>query len=100
MPSRGESLFNRSQIAFMLGVVLVAIGMAVAIAVRVLSFARYMHLENLGLDVDPAVGPELFSQIVTPTIAERTFFYVSLGLVPAGLVLLILAWRLRPRPAG
>ncbi|MGO4190223.1 hypothetical protein AB4Y67_01020 [Arthrobacter sp. YAF17] len=82
----------------MLGIVLIAIGIAVAFAVRAVSFARYMHLEDLGLDVDPAVGSELFSQIVAPTLVERTFVYVSLGLVPAGLVLLILAWRLRSRP--
>ena len=93
-------MFNRSQIAFMLGVVLVAVGVAVAFAVRALSFARYMHLEDLGLDVDPAVGPELFSQLVAPTVADRTLFYLSMGLVPVGLVLLILAWRLRSRPAG
>ena len=97
--SSGGSLFNRSQITFMLGIVLVAGGVAVAFAVRVLSFVRYMHLEDLGLDVDPAVGAELFRQIVAPTMAERTFFYVSAGLVPVGLVLLILAWRFRSRPA-
>jgi hypothetical protein len=96
----GGSVLNRSQITFVLGIVLVAIGMAVAIAVRVLSFARYMYLEDLGLDVDPGVGPELFSQIVAPTIAERTFFYVSAGFVPVGVVLLLVAWRLRSQPAG
>ena len=93
-------MFTRSQITFMLGIVVIAIGVAVAFAVRALSFARYMHLEDLGLDGDPAVGPELFNQIVAPTTAERSFFYVSLGLVPVGLALLILAWRLRSRPAG
>ncbi|HEX9226238.1 MAG TPA: hypothetical protein VF885_06225 [Arthrobacter sp.] len=92
-------MFNRSQFTFMLGIVLVAVGGAVAFAVRVLSFARYMYLENLGLDVDPSVGPQLFSEIVAPTVADRTFFYAALGLVPIGLILLILAWRLRSRPA-
>ena len=55
-----------------------------------------MDLEDLGLDADPVVGPELFSQIVAPTVAERTFSYVAIGIVPAGQVLLIFfAWRLR-----
>ena len=97
--SSGGTMFNRSQITFMLGIVLVAGGVAVAFAVRVLSFVRYMHLEDLGLDVDPAVGAELFRQIVAPTMAERTFFYVSAGLVPVGLVLVAVGFRLRPRPA-
>lgn len=92
-------MFNRTQITFMLGIVLVAVGGAVAFAVRVLSFARYMYLEDLGLDVDPSVGPQLFSEIVAPTVADRTFFYASLGIVLVGLILLILAWRLRSRPA-
>lgn len=83
----------------MLGIVLVAVGGAVAFAVRALSFARYMYLEDLGLDVDPSVGPQLFSEIVAPTLADRTFFYVAAGLVPVGLVLLILAGRLSSRPA-
>ena len=96
--SSGGSLFNRSQITFMLGIVLVAVGVAVAFALRVLSFVRYMHLEDLGLDVDPAVGAELFRQIVAPTMAERTFFYVSVGLVPVGLILVAVGFRLRPRP--
>lgn len=89
-------MFNRSQIMFMLGVVLFAVGMAVAFAVRVVSFSRYMRLEALGLDLDPALGTGLFSQIVAPTMAERTIFYASVALVPIGLVLLILAWRRRP----
>lgn len=93
-------MFNRTQIMFMLGIVLVTAGVAVAFAVRVLSFVRYMYIEDLGLDVDPAVGPELFRQIVAPTVADRLFFYVSAGLVPVGVVLLIVAWRLRSRPAG
>ena len=92
-------MFNRSQLLFMLGLVLTSVGVAVAFAVRFLSFARYMHLEVLGLDVDPAVGPELFTLLVAPTVAERTFFYLSVGLVPVGLVLLIVGWRLRSRPA-
>ena len=83
----------------MLGVVLIAVGLAVALAVRVVSFSRYMHLEDLGLDVDPALGSGLFSQVVAPTMAERTIFYASVALVPVGLALLILAWRRRP-PAG
>jgi hypothetical protein len=89
-------LFNRSQTMFILGLVLISTGMAAAFAVRVVSFSRYMHLENLGLDVDPALGSGLFSQIVAPTMAERTIFYASVALVPIGLVLLILAWRRRP----
>ncbi|HSN38327.1 MAG TPA: hypothetical protein VLT34_18445 [Arthrobacter sp.] len=80
----------------MLGVVLIAVGLSVALAVRVVSFSRYMHLEDLGLDVDPALGSGLFSQVVAPTMAERTIFYASVALVPIGLVLLILAWRRRP----
>jgi len=95
----GGRLFNRSQMLFVMGLVLAAVGVAVAFAVRVLSFARYMHIEDLGLDVDPAVGPELFGLHVAPTLAERTFFYVSVGFIPVGLVLLILAWRLRSRRA-
>ncbi|WP_346925914.1 hypothetical protein [uncultured Arthrobacter sp.] len=83
----------------MLGLVLTAVGVAVGFAVRALSFARYMHLEDLGLDVDPAVGPELFTLLVTPTVAERTFFYLSVAFVPVGLVLLVVGWRLRSRPA-
>ncbi len=54
------------------GIILTAVGVAVAFAVRALSFARYMHLEDLGLDVDPAVGPELFTLLVAPTVAERS----------------------------
>ena len=92
-------LFNRSQITFLLGVVLVAVGLAVALAVRAVSFSRYMHLEDLGLDVDPALGAEVFSQIVAPTMTERTIFYLSVALVPIGLVLLFFAWR-RHSPAG
>ena len=88
-------MFNRNQMLFMLGLVLTAVGVAVAFAVRALSFARYMHLEDLGLDVDPVVGPELFNLHVAPTLAERMFFYVSVGLVPVGLVLLIVGFRLR-----
>jgi hypothetical protein len=60
---------------FMLGLILTAVGVAVTFAVRALSFARYMHLEDLGLDVDPAVGPELFTLLVAPTLAERMFFW-------------------------
>ena len=93
-------MFNRSQTTFVLGLVLVAVGMAVAVAVRVVSFSRYMRLEDLGLDVDPALGAGLFSQIVAPTIAERTIFYAAVALVPIGLALLILAWRRRPLVAG
>ena len=89
-------MFNRSQTAFIVGLVLIAVGMAVAFAVRVVSFSRYMHLEDLGLDVDPAVGAGLFGQIVAPTMAERTIFYVSVALVPIGVVLLVFAWRGRP----
>lgn len=92
-------MFNRSQLLFILGLVLTSVGVAVASAVRFLSFARYMYLEDLGLDVDPAVGPELFTLLVAPTVAERTFFYLSVGFVPVGLVLLIVGWRLRSRPA-
>jgi hypothetical protein len=88
-------VFNRSQTMFVLGLVLVATGMAVAFVLRVVSFSRYMHLEDLGLDVDPALGSGLFSQIVAPTMAERTIFYASVCLVPIGLVLLVLAWRRR-----
>ncbi|WP_354350490.1 hypothetical protein [Pseudarthrobacter sp. PvP090] len=69
--------------------------MAVAFAVRVVSFSRYLHLEHLGLDVDAALGAELFSQIVAPTMAERTIFYVSVALVPIGVALMVLAWRRR-----
>lgn len=90
-------MFNRSQTTFMLGLVLIAVGLAVAFAVRVVSFSRYMRLEDLGLDVDPALGPGLFSQVVAPTMAERTIFYGAVALVPVGLVLLILAWRTRPK---
>ena len=90
-------MFNRSQTTFMLGLVLIAVGMAVAFAVRVVSFSRYMRLEDLGLDVDPALGTGLFSQIVAPTVAERTIFYAAVALVPIGLALLLLAWR-RRRP--
>ena len=89
-------MFNRSQTTFMLGLVLVAVGVAVAVAVRVVSFSRYIRLEDLGLDVDPAVGAGLFSQIVAPTMAERTIFYASVALVPIGLAVLVLAWRGRP----
>ena len=92
-------MFNRSQLLFMVGFVLMAVGVAVAFAVRFLSFARYMHLEDLGPDVGPAGGPELFALLVAPTVAERTFFYLSVGFVPVGLVLLVLGWRLRSRPA-
>ena len=92
-------MFNRSQLIFMLGFVLTAVGVAVAFAVRFLSFARYMHVEDLGLDVDPAVGPELFTLLVAPTVAERTFFYLSVGIVAVGVVLLIVGLRLRSRPA-
>lgn len=92
-------MFNRSQLLFMLGLVLMVVGAAVAFAVRFLTFARYMRLEDLGLDVDPAVGADLFALLVAPTAAERTFFYLSVGLVPVGLVLLIVGWRLRSRPA-
>lgn len=86
-------MFNRSQITFLLGVVLVAVGLAVALAVRTVSFPRYMHLEDLGLDVNPALGAGVFSQIVAPTMTERTIFYLSVALVPIGQVLLFLAWR-------
>lgn len=82
-----------------LGLVLVAVGAAVAFAVRILSFARYMHLEDLGLDVDPAVGPELFRQLVAPTAADRIFFYLAAALIPIGLVLLFIGWR-RSRQTG
>ena len=92
-------MFNRSQATFMLGLVLIAVGLAVALAVRVVSFSRYMRLEDLGLDVDPALGSGLFSQVVAPTMAERTMFYAAVALVPVGLALLIHAWRTRP-PAG
>ena len=93
-------MFNRSQVTFLLGIVLVAVGIGVAFAVRLLSFARYMHLEDLGLDVNPAVGAELFRQIVASTAAERTLFYTAVALVPLGAVLLILGWRQRTRAAG
>ena len=83
----------------MLGLVLTAVGAAVAGAIRFLSFARYMHVEDLGMDVDPALGSELFTLLVAPTVAERMLFYLSVGLVPIGLVLLIAGWRLRSRPA-
>lgn len=86
-------MFNRSHITFLLGIILVAVGMAVTLAVRAISFSRYMHLEDLGLDVDSALGAEIFSQIVAPTMAERTIFFLSVALVPGGLVLLFLAWR-------
>lgn len=89
------SLFNRSQIMFMLGLVLIAVGMTVALAVRVLSFSRYLHLEDLGLDVNPAVGAKLFRELVAPTGPERAFFYVSVALVPIGIMLLFLGWRRR-----
>lgn len=86
-------MFNRSQITFVLGFVLIAVGIAVALAVRIVAFSRYMHLEDLGLDVNPAIGAELFSRVVAPTGAERMFFYASVALVPMGLVLLVLGWR-------
>ena len=93
-------MFNRTQVTFMLGVVLVAVGIGIASAVRLISFARYMHLEDLGLDVNPAVGAELLRQIVASTAAERTLFYTAVALVPLGAVLLILGWRHRTRAAG
>ncbi|MDI3211042.1 hypothetical protein [Arthrobacter sp. AL12] len=93
-------MFNRIQTMIMLGLVLIAVGTAVAVAVRVVSFSRYMRLEDLGLDVDPALGTGLFSQIVAPTTAERTMFYAAVALIPVGLVLLILALRRRPLAGG
>ena len=93
-------MFNRSQVTFLLGVVLVAVGIGIAFAVRLLSFARYMHLEDLGLDANPAVGAELFRQIVASTAADRTLFYTAVAMVPLGAVLLILGWRQRTRAAG
>ena len=93
-------MFNRSQITFLLGMVLIAVGVGVAFAIRLLSFARYMHLEDLDLDTNPAVGAELFRQIIASTAAERTLFYTAIALVPLGAVLLILGWRQRNRGVG
>lgn len=77
----------------MLGPILIAVGTAVAFAVRVASFSRYIHLEDLGPDVDSAFGTELYSQIAAPAMAEKTIFYPSVALVPIGLLLLVLPWR-------
>ena len=92
-------MFNENQIIWMLGLVLVAVGLATAATVRVSSFARYMHLEDLGLDVDPAISADVFRQLVVLTMPEKLIFFIAVGLVPIGILLLIVGW-LRQRRAS
>lgn len=74
-----------------LGVVLAILGVAVCLTIRVSSFARYMWLEDLGLDVDPNVSPELFRKLVALTPTDTAMFFIALALIPLGLLLVTIA---------
>ena len=82
------------------GAALALTGFAVSVTLRVSSFARYMWYEDLGLDVDPAVSPELFRHIVAATPADRAMFYIALALIPVGLLLLVLGVSRLRKPGG
>lgn len=84
-----ESLSTNHVVA-LIGGVLALLGLAVAATIRASSFARYMWFEDSGLDVDPAVSPELFRQIVATTPTDKALFYIALVLIPVGLLLLVL----------
>jgi hypothetical protein len=84
-----KSIAKNQVIAF-IGSVLALVGLTVAATLRASSFARYMWFEDLGLDVDPAVSPELFRQIVATTPADKALFYIALMLIPIGVLLLVL----------
>ena len=79
-----------NQVIALVGGVLALLGLAVCATLRVSSFARYMWYEDLGLDVDPAVSPELFRQIVATTPTDKSLFYLALALIPVGVLLLLL----------
>ena len=82
------------------GAALSLTGFAVSVTLRVSSFARYMWYEDLGLDVDPAVSPELFRHIVAATPVDRAMFYIALALIPVGLLLLVLGVSRHRKPGG
>jgi hypothetical protein len=48
-----------------------------------------MWFDDLGLDVDPAVSPELFRQIVATTPIDKALFYIALALIPVRVLLVL-----------
>ena len=80
----------RNQVIVLIGSALALVGLTVAAALRISSFARYMWLEDLGFDANPAVSPELFRQIVATTPTDKALFYVALALIPIGMLLLVM----------
>jgi uncharacterized membrane protein YidH (DUF202 family) len=90
----------KSQVIALVGSALALVGLTVAATLRASSFARYMWFEDLGLDVDPAVSPELFRQIVATTPTDKALFYIALALIPIGVFLLVLGMFRHKRMGG
>lgn len=88
-----------NQFIALIGGLLAVLGLAVSATLRISSFARYMWYEDLGLDVDPSVSPELFRQIVAATPTDRSLFYFAVALIPVGVLLLVLG-VVRHKKAG
>lgn len=82
------------------GGLLAFLGLAVSATLRISSFARYMWYEDLGLDVNPSVSPELFRQIVAATPTDKSLFYFAVALIPVGLLLIVLAVVRHKKAAG
>jgi hypothetical protein len=82
------------------GGLLACLGLAVSATLRISSFARYMWYEDLGLDVNPSVSPELFRQIVAATPTDKSLFYFAVALIPVGLFLIVLAVVRHKKAAG
>lgn len=90
----------KNHVIAVIGGVLALVGITVAATLRASSFARYMWFEDLGLDVDPAVSPELFRQIVATSPTDKALFYMALALIPVGVILLVLGIVRRKRMDG
>lgn len=71
------------------GAAFVVLGFTVWATLRVSSFARYMRLEDLGLDVNPAVGPETFRKMVEMTPTDRPLWVAAVAVMLLGLALFV-----------
>lgn len=82
-------MITRNQALAFLGILLSVVGGAVASTLWIASFSHYARLEDLGLDVDQSLDPEVLRQLTVFTLQERTMFYGALVMIPVGLALLI-----------
>ncbi|QOT18339.1 MULTISPECIES: hypothetical protein [Paenarthrobacter] len=83
-------MITQSQKLKFAGALMGVVGVAVAVALWTASFSRYSRIEDLGLDVDPSIDPEILRKLTAFTVHEQVMFYGGLSLAIAGLILLIM----------